>query len=61
MAAGFFPAVFKFLWRATPLVITALVCMPDAHANPSGGTVRHGSATIIQNGNQLTINQVSVT
>jgi len=27
------------------------------HANPTGGTVTHGSATIDQNGNTLTINQ----
>jgi len=36
-----------------------LLFVTGAHANPVGGTVRHGSATIDQNGNQLTINQAS--
>jgi len=59
MAAGFTPAVLRLIGRATTLLVTALICMPSGRANPSGGTVRHGSATIVQNGNQLTINQVS--
>ena len=37
----------------------ALLCFTDGRANPTGGTVRHGGATIVQEGDQVIINQTT--
>jgi filamentous hemagglutinin family protein len=41
------------------VVAVVFFSFANGHANPSGGSVRHGSATIVQNGNLLTINQTT--
>ena len=41
------------------LPVVALAIASPAHANPQGGVVAGGSATIVQSGNTLDINQTS--
>jgi filamentous hemagglutinin family protein len=41
------------------LCAATLAMASQTKANPAGGSVRHGSATIVQNGNLVTINQAS--
>lgn len=38
-------------------LVVSLLTLSSIHANPTGGSVTHGSATIDQSGNTLTINQ----
>jgi filamentous hemagglutinin family protein len=43
--------------RKSLALIASLLPLTGMHANPTGGAVTHGSATIDRNGNVLTINQ----
>ena len=45
--------------RVAAALGVSLLCFTDGMANHAGGSVRHGSATIVQNGDQVTINQAS--
>ena len=57
--SGFPPALFLRGGRVAAALGVSLLCFTDGMANPAGGSVRHGSATIVQNGDQVTINQSS--
>jgi filamentous hemagglutinin family protein len=50
---------FRRTSGAVMLLLAGLVCQPQVKANPTGGTVAQGAATIMAAGSQVTINQSS--
>ena len=52
-----FPVAGGHRLRKSLSLLASLLPLTGVNANPTGGSVTHGSATINQNGNTLTINQ----
>ena len=51
------PVAGGVIIRKSLVLLASLLPLTGMHANPTGGAVTHGSATIDRNGNVLTINQ----